>query len=160
MGGMKCPYCGTLENKVIDSRLSAGGEVTRRRRECEACTRRYTTYERVEQHVPMVAKADGRKQPFDRVKLLRGLRRATVKRPIDADRLEALVTRVEQVLAESGEREIPASVIGKHVLRELKALDTVAYVRFASVYRQFATLGEFVSELDALQDAKKSEPEA
>lgn len=152
---MKCPYCGTLENKVIDSRLASGGEVTRRRRECESCDRRYTTYERVEQHVPMVLKEDGRRQPFDGAKLLRGLRRAAVKRPIDPDRLEAVVTRVEHALAASGEREIAAAVIGRHALKELKALDTVAYVRFASVYRQFSSLSEFVSELEALQGNQK-----
>ncbi len=154
---MKCPFCGTLENKVIDSRLSSGGEVTRRRRECESCSRRYTTYERVEQVLPLVVKRDGRRQPFDRVKLLQGLRRAVVKRPVDAEMLDALVSRVERALIDLGDKEVSAATIGELVLRELQVLDTVAYVRFASVYRQFSDLDGFMAELEHLRRERGAE---
>jgi transcriptional repressor NrdR len=148
---MKCPYCGTFENRVIDSRLSQGGEVTRRRRECEKCGRRYTTYERVEQILPMVLKRDGRREPFDRVKLLQGIRRAVVKRPVDAEAVEAIVDSLERTLLESGDREITSQALGEAILARLKDLDPVAYIRFASVYRQFGDLDEFVAELARLQ---------
>jgi transcriptional repressor NrdR len=151
---MKCPYCGTFENRVIDSRLSQGGEVTRRRRECEKCGRRYTTYERVEQILPMVLKRDGRREPFDRVKLLQGIRRAVVKRPVDAEAVEAIVDALERTLLESGDREIASQALGEAVLARLKDLDSVAYIRFASVYRQFGDLDEFVGELARLQGKK------
>jgi transcriptional repressor NrdR len=148
---MKCPYCGTFENRVIDSRLSQGGEVTRRRRECEKCGRRYTTYERVEQILPMVLKRDGRREPFDRVKLLQGIRRAVVKRPVDAEAVETIVDSLERTLLESGDREITSQALGEAILARLKDLDPVAYIRFASVYRQFGDLDEFVAELARLQ---------
>lgn len=147
---MKCPYCGHLDNKVIDSRLSQGGEVTRRRRECDACVRRYTTYERVEQSLPIVVKRDGRRQPFDRLKLIAGLQRAVVKRPVSAEAVERLVDSVERDLADMAEREVASTVIGEKVLAALKELDPVAYVRFASVYRDFHNLDEFTSELNRL----------
>lgn len=147
---MRCPYCSTLENKVIDSRLSQGGEVTRRRRECEQCRRRYTTYERVEQALPLVLKKDGRRQPFDRKKLLAGLQRACVKRPVTAESLDRLLSRVERSLADGGEQEVPSALVGERVLAELEGLDKVAYVRFASVYRDFQDAEEFLAELRAL----------
>jgi transcriptional repressor NrdR len=148
---MRCPYCGTLENRVIDSRLSQGGEVTRRRRECEHCGRRYTTYERVEQTLPLIVKKDGRRQPYERDKLLAGLRRACVKRPVSAEALERFMHQIERWLADTGESEIPSSRLGEHVLQELRALDPVAYVRFASVYRDFKNVGEFLDELARLK---------
>ncbi|MEM9191804.1 MAG: transcriptional regulator NrdR [Myxococcota bacterium] len=147
---MKCPYCSALDNRVIDSRLSQGGEVTRRRRECDRCRRRYTTYERVEQVLPLVVKRDGSRQPFDRMKLLAGLRRAAVKRPVEPEALEALVTSVERALVDSGDKEIPTETIGTKVLAGLKDLDPVAYVRFASVYRKFDDVQAFVEELESL----------
>ncbi len=148
---MRCPYCGTLENRVIDSRLSQAGEVTRRRRECEGCDRRYTTYERVEQTLPLIIKNDGRRQPYDRNKLLAGLRRACVKRPVSAEALERLLHQVERWLVDAGEPEVTSAQLGEHVLHELRALDPVAYVRFASVYRDFQDVEEFVDELAKLR---------
>ncbi len=147
---MKCPFCGTLDNKVIDSRLSQGGEVTRRRRECEGCQRRYTTYERVEQVLPLVVKKDGRREPFDRMKILGGLHRACVKRPVSAEALERLVDDLERVLVETGDKEVSSTVVGERVMDALRELDHVAYVRFASVYRQFKDTNEFLSELSQL----------
>ncbi|MGF1466017.1 MAG: transcriptional regulator NrdR [Sandaracinaceae bacterium] len=149
---MKCPFCGTLDNRVIDSRLSQGGEVTRRRRECEGCHRRYTTYERVEQVLPLVIKRDGRREPFDRIKVLRGMRRACEKRPVSAEALDALVDRIERSLVESGERELPSTRIGERIMAALRDLDQVAYVRFASVYRSFKDAREFMDELSELID--------
>jgi transcriptional repressor NrdR len=163
---MKCPFCGTLENKVIDSRLSGGGEVTRRRRECEACSRRYTTYERVEQVLPLVVKKDGRREPFDRIKILGGVRRACEKRPVSEESLERLIDRIERELVETGEKEIPSSVVGEKAMEALRELDPVAYVRFASVYRSFADLHEFMAEIAQLlpdgrpRAARSSEPGA
>lgn len=154
---MKCPYCGVLDNKVIDSRLSQGGEATRRRRECEGCTRRYTTYERVEQVLPMVIKRDGRRQPFDRMKVMAGLRRAVVKLPVPMDAIERLLDGLERDLVESGEKEFQSVVIGEKVLAGLRDLDPVAYVRFASVYRKFEDVQEFVSELSRLKGKGSSE---
>ena len=148
---MRCPYCGTLDNRVIDSRLSQGGEVTRRRRECDQCGRRYTTYERVEQMLPLVIKNDGRRQPFDRDKLLAGLRRACVKRPVSAEALERLLSQVERWMADSGEQEVSAASLGERVLLELGELDQVAYVRFASVYRDFQNVDQFLEELSKLK---------
>ncbi|MEM8609983.1 MAG: transcriptional regulator NrdR [Myxococcota bacterium] len=148
---MRCPYCGTLDNRVIDSRLSQGGEVTRRRRECEQCNRRYTTYERVEQMLPLVIKNDGRRQPYDRNKLLAGLRRACVKRPVSAEALERLLSQVERWMADSGEQEVTAANLGDRVLLELSELDQVAYVRFASVYRDFQNVDQFLEELTKLK---------
>jgi len=147
---MKCPVCGTLDNRVIDSRLSSGGEVTRRRRECEACTRRYTTYERVEQTLPVVIKRNEQRQPFERLKVLAGLRRAVVKRPVSTELLERLVDQLERELVELGEKEVSSSVIGEKVLVALREIDQVAYVRFASVYRQFKDIQEFLAALEDL----------
>jgi transcriptional repressor NrdR len=153
---VKCPFCAEVENKVIDSRLSNQGAVIRRRRECLGCQRRFTTYERVEEILPMVVKKDGRREAFDRQKVLEGLRLACQKRPVGADQLEAVVDGIERRLQEMGEKEVPTSVIGEAVMRELARLDEVAYVRFASVYRSFKDLGEFMSELKELISERKS----
>ena len=153
---MKCPFCAEVENKVIDSRLSNQGAVIRRRRECLGCQRRFTTYERVEEILPMVVKKDGRREAFDRQKVLEGLKLACQKRPVGADQLEAVVDGIERRLQEMGEKEVPTSVIGESVMRELARLDEVAYVRFASVYRSFKDLGEFMSELKELISERKS----
>ena len=153
---MKCPFCAELENKVIDSRLSNQGAVIRRRRECLGCSRRFTTYERVEEILPMVVKKDGRREAFDRVKVLEGLKLACNKRPVSAEQLETLVDGIERRLQEMGEKEVPTSVIGEAVVRELARLDEVAYVRFASVYRSFKDLGEFMSELKELIHERKA----
>jgi transcriptional repressor NrdR len=153
---VKCPFCAEVENKVIDSRLSNQGAVIRRRRECLGCQRRFTTYERVEEILPMVVKKDGRREAFDRQKVLEGLKLACQKRPVGADQLEAVVDGIERRLQEMGEKEVPTSVIGEAVMRELARLDEVAYVRFASVYRSFKDLGEFMSELKELISERKS----
>lgn len=150
---MRCPFCTTLDNRVIDSRLSSGGEVTRRRRECDGCSRRYTTYERVEQVMPLVVKKDGRREPFDRVKLLAGLSRACQKRPVSSEALERLVDSIERALVESGDKETTSRAIGERVLVVLRDLDRVAYVRFASVYRSFDDVEQFMAELRDLKDA-------
>lgn len=149
---MRCPFCTTLDNRVIDSRLSAGGEVTRRRRECDGCNRRYTTYERVEQVLPFVVKKDGRREPFDRIKLLAGLQRACQKRPVSSETLERLVDTVERGLVESGDKETSSRAIGEKVLLALRDLDRVAYVRFASVYRSFDDVEQFMAELRDLRE--------
>lgn len=147
---MKCPFCGTLDNKVIDSRLSQGGEVTRRRRECDRCARRYTTYERVEQVLPLVVKKDGRREPFDREKVHAGLRRAVEKRPVSADALERILDRIERELVETGDKEVLSSLIGEKAMDTLRELDQVAYVRFASVYRRFQDVDAFMDVLKSL----------
>jgi len=147
---MKCPSCGHLDNKVIDSRLSANGEVTRRRRECEKCARRYTTYERVEEVLPLIVKRDGRREPYDRMKLLKGLERACEKRKVARERLDELCDRIERDLVDAADREVPSSVVGEWVMQHLRELDQVAYVRFASVYRRFDDIDEFLDELQQL----------
>jgi transcriptional repressor NrdR len=149
---MRCPYCHGPENKVLDSRESHEGAVTRRRRECLGCKRRFTTYERVEELMPLVVKKDGRREPFDRDKLLLGLKKACEKRPVSMDQLEDLVGAVEARLQELGEKEIPSSAVGGDVMRRLRELDEVAYVRFASVYRSFRDIAEFMTELKDLLD--------
>jgi transcriptional repressor NrdR len=154
---MKCPFCSSIENKVIDSRLSQGDEVTRRRRECDACARRYTTYERVELVLPMVIKKDGRREAFDRLKVMAGLRRACEKRPISSEQLDRLVDVVERELVELTDKEVDASVIGEKLMRGLKDLDQVAYVRFASVYRSFKDIHEFMAELSRLLAQSRNE---
>jgi transcriptional repressor NrdR len=152
---MKCPFCGNAENKVIDSRISKDGKAIRRRRECLGCSRRFTTYEFVEDIMPMVVKKDGRREPFDRMKIRSGVMTACEKRPISMESMEKIVEDVEQA-CQVFQSEITSSVIGEKVMTELKALDGVAYVRFASVYRQFRDVGEFMSELkDLLSKGKK-----
>ena len=144
---MKCPFCQVLENKVIDSRLSKDGYVIRRRRECLSCERRFTTYERVEEILPMVVKKDGSRETFDRLKIMNGLKRACEKRPISMETLEQITNDVETRLQEEGRKEVPSQEIGAHVMDALRSLDVVAYVRFASVYREFRDVDEFMVTL-------------
>lgn len=139
-----------MDDRVIDSRLSKDGDLIRRRRECSHCQRRFTTYERVEETLPLVIKKDGRREVFDRGKILAGLQRACEKRPISVTVLEKLVERIEQRLQESGEREVHSREIGEQIMRELQSLDEVAYVRFASVYRSFKDVNEFMNEVKEL----------
>ncbi|MEQ8161414.1 MAG: transcriptional regulator NrdR, partial [Smithellaceae bacterium] len=138
---MKCPFCAHAENKVIDSRISKDGKAIRRRRECMGCGKRFTTYEFVEDILPMVVKKDGRREVFDRMKIRNGVMKACEKRPISMEAIEKLVENVEQDCQEYQGDEIPSTVIGEKVMNELKTLDGVAYVRFASVYRQFRDVG-------------------
>jgi len=154
---MQCPYCREMDSRVVDSRLAAGGTVTWRRRECDACKRRFTTYERVEHTLPTVVKKDGERVPFEREKVLRSLRIACNKRPVPADALEEHAEALERELAESGEKEVPSLVIGERVMQRLKTLDDVAYVRFASVYRSFRDIDEFMVEMSKLVRSKDSE---
>lgn len=152
---MKCPFCRDLENRVIDSRLGKDGDVIRRRRECSQCKRRFTTYERVEETLPMVVKKDGRRELFDRQKIISGLKKACEKRPVSITAIEETADRIEQALQERGEKEVPSSVIGEAIMRELHSLDKVAYVRFASVYRSFKDVGEFMRELEELIEERR-----
>jgi transcriptional repressor NrdR len=154
---MQCPYCREMDSRVVDSRLAAGGTVTWRRRECDACKRRFTTYERVEHTLPTVVKKDGEREPFDRQKVLRSLRIACNKRPVSADALEEHAEALERELAESGEKEVPSLVIGERVMDRLKALDDVAYVRFASVYKSFRDIDEFMVEMSKLVRSRDAE---
>ncbi len=144
---MKCPFCSHLESRVIDSRLSREGDVTRRRRECEECERRFTTYERVEEILPLVVKKDGRRETYDRLKMITGLKKACEKRPISIETIEEIADHIERTLQGRGEKEIPGAMIGEEVMRHLYDLDKVAYVRFSSVYRSFQDIDEFMSEL-------------
>ncbi|MFQ5849394.1 MAG: transcriptional regulator NrdR [Candidatus Binatia bacterium] len=152
---MKCPFCHEMDNRVIDSRLSKDGDMVRRRRECLKCSRRFTTYERVEETMPLVVKKDGRRESYDRIKTINGLMRACEKRPVSVNTIEAIVNRIERVLQERGEKEIPSSVIGEAAMRELHDIDQVAYVRFASVYRSFKDINEFMVELEELLKERK-----
>ena len=147
---MKCPYCRHLEDRVIDSRMSKDGNVIRRRRECLSCKRRFTTHERIGEIMPMVIKKDGSREPFDRNKILIGIQKACQKRPISAEEIDDVVQRIEEFLQEKGEKEINHSVIGEKIMQELHKLDEVAYVRFASVYRSFKDITDFMSEVKEL----------
>ena len=147
---MKCPSCGHLEDKVIDSRSAKEGQAIRRRRECLACHRRFTTYETVETAPLLVIKKDGRREPFSREKILNGLLRACEKRPVPAERIHAIVDGLEAELMQKGQDEVQSSEIGERVMAELHQLDEVAYVRFASVYRHFKDLNQFLEELRSL----------
>jgi len=151
---MKCPFCGFLESKVIDSRESKNGIAIRRRRQCLSCKRRFTTYEKIEEIPYMVVKKDGSRQPFDSQKLLRGMMKACEKRPIQINQLEEIAEEVESRLQERPEREMSAAEIGTLVMDRLKSLDKVAYVRFASVYREFKDVSEFHQELENLLKEK------
>jgi len=151
---MKCPFCGHLEDKVIDSRAPGVGEVIRRRRECASCARRFTTYERIEDVLPTVVKKDGRREPFDRQKLVRGLRIACNKRTVSMDQIESVADAIEHEIQDSEHREVPSTELGERVMRHLRELDEVAYVRFASVYRSFGDIDEFLSELGKLVKAR------
>ncbi len=147
---MKCPFCGNLEDKVIDSRTSREGEAIRRRRECLKCGKRFTSYERVDDILPMVVKKDGRRESFDRIKVLGGLKKACEKRPISVDTLESVVDSIEKKLINLGTREVPSTWIGEEVMNSLRETDKVAYVRFASVYRQFKDINELMDEVKTL----------
>jgi transcriptional repressor NrdR len=144
---MKCPFCSHDDTRVVDSRLGKEGNNIRRRRECIDCERRFTTYERVEETLPLVIKKDGRREAFDRQKIISGIQRACEKRPVSISTIEKVVDQMELTLQESGEKEIDASRIGEAVMGALQSIDEVAYVRFASVYRQFRDINEFMSEL-------------
>jgi transcriptional repressor NrdR len=154
---MKCPFCGEIKNKVIDSRLSKDARTIRRRRECLDCGKRFTTYEKVEAVLPMVVKKDGRREPFNHEKIRAGIHKACQKRPISIDDIADFVDALGQLFQESGHREINSSDIGERVIEKLKEWDDVAYVRFASVYRQFKDINEFMTELKEILDEKRGE---
>lgn len=147
---MKCPFCGNLEDKVIDSRTSREGNAIRRRRECLKCAKRFTSYERVEDIIPMVVKKDSRREPFEREKVLSGLKKACEKRPIAMETLEGITDSIEKKLIGLGIKEIQSTWIGEEVMSSLRELDKVAYVRFASVYRQFKDINELMNEVKTL----------
>jgi transcriptional repressor NrdR len=152
---VKCPFCANLGDKVVDSRESKEGEVIRRRRECLSCGRRFTSYERIDEIPYMVIKKDGRRERFERQKLIAGLLKACEKRPVSVSSLEAIADRVESTLQDRPEKEMSTDEIGAFVMEELKGLDKVAYVRFASVYRHFRDIGEFMNELKDLLSPEK-----
>lgn len=152
---MKCPYCGYKEDKVIDSRATAGMSAIRRRRECIKCGKRFTTYEYIEDFSLMVVKKDGRRQAFDRQKILAGVVRACEKRPISVEKMEEIVAQVERAIQKKYDREVPTSRIGELVMERLKNIDDVAYVRFASVYRQFKDVNHFMVELKNMLNKKE-----
>jgi transcriptional repressor NrdR len=152
---MKCPACGELDNKVINSRMSREGDMIRRRRECLQCSDRFTTYERIEFTLPMVVKKDGRREQFQREKIMDGIQKACQKRPVSMESQEELVSRIIKQFQSSGEREVSYKAIGETVMTELANMDDVAYVRFASVYRSFKDVSEFMDELQELLEAKK-----
>ena len=147
---MKCPFCGNSDSKVVDSRPDKGGSGIRRRRECEECAKRFTTHERIEEMLPQVCKKDGRREPFERRKLISGITKACEKRPISLEEIERMVDRLETRLQESSEKEVSTTVIGEWVMKELHEIEQGAYVRFASVYRSFRDIGEFMQELQDL----------
>ncbi|HOC31065.1 MAG: transcriptional repressor NrdR [Armatimonadetes bacterium] len=156
---MKCPYCGNQDDRVIDTRSPDSGEFIRRRRECTGCNRRYTTLERVEIALPVVVKADGRREPFNRDKILRGLRLACAKRPVSEDDLNRVADQVEQAAAARGQAEIPGSDVGAIVMHHLRELDDIAYIRFASVYRRFEDVDSLLAEAqDVKATARTSDP--
>lgn len=147
---MKCPFCGHIEDKVIDSRQSKDGDIIRRRRECLKCEGRFTSYEKIENILPHVIKKDNRRESFDRQKILQGLEKACEKRPVSVEKREELVEKIEKNLLASGEKEIPSSIIGEQLMSGLREIDEVAYVRFASVYRQFKDIKEFMQEINEI----------
>ena len=153
---MKCPYCGFGQDRVVDSRESKDADSIRRRRECESCNRRFTTYERIDEIPYMVVKKDGRRERFDRQKLLSGLLHACEKRPISSGQLEKVVDAAESFLIDAPERERTTAEVGELIMQHLKGLDTVAYIRFASVYRDFKDVREFKEELEGLLDSHRS----
>lgn len=156
---MKCPFCSNQDNRVIDSRLSRDGDVIRRRRECDQCERRFTTYERVEEILPLVIKKDGRREAYSRQKVVAGLTKACEKRPVSVETIEDIADRIERSLQDSGDKELKSTMIGEEVMRQLYDLDKVAYVRFASVYRSFQDLDAFMNELkDLIQERSHGEP--
>jgi len=149
---MHCPFCGALDTKVIDSRLVAEGDQVRRRRECITCEERFTTYETAELVMPRIIKQNGNREPFDENKLLSGLYKALEKRPVSVEAVESAVNRIKHYIRATGEREVPSRMVGEQVMRELRQLDEVAFVRFASVYRSFKDLNEFRAEIDRLSN--------
>jgi len=154
---MHCPFCHANETKVVDSRLVAEGQQTRRRRECTQCNERFTTYEVAELLMPRLIKADGSRQPFDDDKLRAGIHRALEKRPVSIEEIEACINRIKHRLRVTGERELPSRQVGEEVMAELSKLDEVAYVRFASVYRSFQDINEFKAEIERLSEEQGSE---
>lgn len=152
---MKCPFCGNIEDKVIDSRTSKDGDVIRRRRECLACEKRFTSYERVDEILPMVVKKDGRRESYERHKILTGLQKACEKRPIAYDTLEGVVENIEKDILALGVKEIYSSYVGEKIMESLRVLDKVAYVRFASVYREFKDANEFMQEVKTLFKSRR-----
>jgi transcriptional repressor NrdR len=152
---MKCPFCGNIEDKVVDSRVSSEGDSIRRRRECLKCQRRFTTYEYVEKSTLMVIKKDGRREPFDRNKILSGLLRACEKRPVSMEKIEDVVDSIERALQRTYDKEVISSDIGEFVMKHLHDIDEVAYVRFASVYRQFKDINQFLGELKDLLNKRR-----
>ena len=152
---MKCPFCAHLEDKVVDSRESKEGEVIRRRRECLKCGKRFTSYERIDQVPHMVVKKDGRRERFDRQKVLAGLLKACEKRPVPIKALEMIVDRVEAMVQESPDREVPATQVGEFLMERLRELDKVAFVRFASVYRDFKDVDQFMATLKGLLENRE-----
>ncbi|MEA1921948.1 MAG: transcriptional regulator NrdR [Pseudomonadota bacterium] len=155
---MKCPFCGFPEDKVIDSRIAKDQSAIRRRRECLSCNKRFTTFERVEINLPLVIKRDQSRAPYDRYKVENGVRKACEKRPVSLEQIDELVNDLEQVLRENGEKEVPVAFIGEHIMANLKELDDVAYIRFASVYRQFKDINEFMQELQGLLKQSPGDP--
>jgi len=147
---MKCPFCSFLEDKVIDSRLSKDQTTIRRRRECLSCGKRFTTFEKIEINLPLIIKRDDRREAYTRQKVEQGLIKACEKRPVSIDDIEKIISTIEQELQESGEKEVHSSVIGEKIMYLLKKLDDVAYIRFASVYRQFKDINEFIQELQGM----------
>ena len=156
---MKCSYCGYIEDKVVDSRLTQEGSAIRRRRECLKCGKRFTTYEYIEDVSLMVIKKDGRREPFDRKKVLSGILKACEKRPISMEQMESIVVQIERAIQKNLGREVSSSRLGELLMEKLKVLDDVAYVRFASVYRQFKDVNQFMSELKDILDKDKVLPQ-
>jgi transcriptional repressor NrdR len=157
---MKCPFCTTLDTKVIDSRINQPGDMIRRRRECPRCEGRFTTYERVEEIMPAVIKKDGRREPYERQKVLDGLNKACQKRSVPVQKIEELVQLIEKRIQSYGLKEIPTRTVGQMIMVELHKLDKVAYVRFASVYREFRDVEEFVAELQGPAPTAQQDPES
>lgn len=150
---MRCPFCSAEETKVVDSRLVANGDQIRRRRECLSCSERYTTYEVAELLMPKLIKSNGNREPFDEAKLRAGLHRALEKRPVSVEQIETAINSIKHQLQAMGEREVPSRIVGEKVMDELRGLDQVAYVRFASVYRSFQDVSEFKAEIDRLENS-------
>jgi transcriptional repressor NrdR len=154
---MRCPFCSATEDKVVDTRPSDNDQIIRRRRECVGCGRRFTTYERIEEVLPLVIKKDGRREPYDRAKLMAGLKKACNKRPVAMETLEKTLDEIERSLQEMGEKEVPSTKIGDAVLAKLREIDEVAYVRFASVYLSFKDAGELMNEVQRLMRSKSQD---
>jgi transcriptional repressor NrdR len=151
---MRCPFCSATEDKVVDTRPSDNEQIIRRRRECVGCGRRFTTYERIEEVLPLVIKKDGRREPYDRAKLMNGLKKACEKRPVPIETLEKTLDEIERSLQEMGEKEVPSTKLGDAVLAKLRDIDEVAYLRFASVYLSFKDLGDLMTEVQRLMRSK------